>query len=68
MKTNRSAGYGKALQPDPFGMAYACLDTHQPVEIIFELITPLDQNVVWGAPPESPGRRRPHPTSRPWRR
>jgi methylmalonyl-CoA/ethylmalonyl-CoA epimerase len=41
----------KVLQADPFGMAYAYLDTRQPGGIIFELIMPLDQNVVWGARP-----------------
>jgi methylmalonyl-CoA/ethylmalonyl-CoA epimerase len=36
----------KVLQTDPFGQAYAYLDTRQPGGIIFELITPLgDQNV-----------------------
>jgi len=45
----------KVLQADPFGMAYAYLDTRQPGGIIFELIMPLDQNVVWGARPGEPG-------------
>ena len=36
----------KVLQKDPFGQAYAYLDTRQPGGIIFELITPLgDQNI-----------------------
>ena len=43
------------LQADPFGMAYAYLDTRQTGGIIFELIMPLDQNVVWGARPGEPG-------------
>jgi methylmalonyl-CoA/ethylmalonyl-CoA epimerase len=45
----------KVLQADPFGMAYVYLDTREPGGIIFELIAPLDQNVVWGARPEEPG-------------
>jgi len=36
----------EALQVDPFGQAYAYLDTRQPGGIIFELIAPLgDQNI-----------------------
>jgi methylmalonyl-CoA/ethylmalonyl-CoA epimerase len=36
----------KVLQKDPFGQAYAYLDTRQPGGIIFELIAPLgDQNI-----------------------
>ena len=36
----------EVLQVDPFGQAYAYLDTRQPGGIIFELIAPLgDQNV-----------------------
>ena len=36
----------EVLQMDPFGQAYAYLDTRQPGGIIFELITPLgDQNI-----------------------
>ena len=36
----------EVLQTDPFGQAYAYLDTREPGGIIFELITPLgDQNV-----------------------
>jgi len=36
----------EVLQKDPFGQAYAYLDTRQPGGIIFELITPLgDQNI-----------------------
>jgi methylmalonyl-CoA/ethylmalonyl-CoA epimerase len=45
----------KVLQADPFGMAYAYLDTRQPGGIIFELITPIDQNVVWAARTGEPG-------------
>ena len=40
----------KVLQTDPFGMAYAYLDTRQPGGIIFELITAL-----LGARPGEPG-------------
>jgi len=36
----------QVLQKDPFGQAYAYLDTRQPGGIIFELIAPLgDQNI-----------------------
>jgi len=36
----------EVLQRDPFGQAYAYLDTRQPGGIIFELIAPLgDQNI-----------------------
>ncbi|KPK22071.1 MAG: hypothetical protein AMJ76_00900 [Dehalococcoidia bacterium SM23_28_1] len=36
----------EVLQVDPFGQAYAYLDTRQPGGIIFELIAPLgDQNI-----------------------
>ena len=36
----------KVLQKDPFGQAYAYLDTREPGGIIFELIAPLgDQNM-----------------------
>jgi methylmalonyl-CoA/ethylmalonyl-CoA epimerase len=45
----------RVLQTGPFGLAYAYLDTRQPGGIIFELIMPMDQNVVWGARPGEPG-------------
>lgn len=36
----------QVLQKDPFGQAYAYLDTRQPGGVIFELIAPLgDQNI-----------------------
>jgi methylmalonyl-CoA/ethylmalonyl-CoA epimerase len=43
----------KVLQTDPFGMAYAYLDTRQPGGVIFELITTLLEGVA-GEPGPSP--------------
>ena len=45
----------RVLQTGPFGLAYAYFDTRQPGGIIFELIMPMDQNVVWAARPGEPG-------------